>query len=113
MVFALQDDCGDKSDEGASMCASFKSKQHCPREMFFCNDTAKSCIPERWKCDSKSDCPNGNDEDPKICNVDIESTPTTPFCVNGYACQNTTSKNAKVCLNWSQVCDSRIDCPGM
>ncbi len=75
--------------------------------MFFCNDTEKKCIPERWKCDSNPDCPNGYDEHPLICNTTL---PLMNDCSDGFQCQ-ATSKNESKCLSWDLVCDGKSDCP--
>ena len=68
--------------------------------MFDCNVTDfMTCIPRRWTCDGKFDCPNGNDEAPQQCNT-TSSVPQA-ICENGYYCGFNSSTS---CIIWSQVC---------
>ena len=52
------------------MCQIYKTELNCEEKMFFCGDKAPKyvkCIPERWICDGKADCPNRSDEHAKLC----------------------------------------------
>lgn len=53
----------------------------CPASYFTCNDGF--CIPMRWKCDSKADCPDRSDETSEcgeysLPTLAILNHPTTP-----------------------------------
>ena len=52
------------------MCQVYKSELHCKEDMFSCRDASEEynkCIPLRWICDGRADCPNSFDEHPQIC----------------------------------------------
>lgn len=88
------------------MCLKYKNELHCENEFFFCNDTAKSCIPERWKCDGKADCPGEFDEHPMVCNTTSNSSSHDSDCTDGFQC-----KDHPICLTWDLVCNNKADCP--
>ncbi|RCN31393.1 Low-density lipoprotein receptor domain class A [Ancylostoma caninum] len=66
-------DCGDHSDEDATLCLKPLGKiksahfrygirtRKCPSTWFFCVD-ASNCIASRFVCDNHKDCRDGSDE---------------------------------------------------
>lgn len=102
-VMLFQDDCLDNSDEDDELCRNLINRHQCPDEsMFDCNVTdLMTCIPRRWTCDGKFDCPNGNDEAPQQCINATSSGPHKAICENGYYCGSNSSTS---CIIWSQVC---------
>ena len=55
----------------------------------------------------KDDCPNGYDENPKICNTTME----IEDCSNGYQCKSSENSENDICLSWDLVCNNKADCP--
>ncbi|KAJ8027080.1 hypothetical protein HOLleu_32116 [Holothuria leucospilota] len=70
----------------------------CPSNHFKCPNSY--CIPERYRCDKRLDCPYGEDEE--FCD-------TYKCAVGSYKCRD--SLNGTTCLPQSQVCDSIVHCP--
>ncbi|XP_067627209.1 prolow-density lipoprotein receptor-related protein 1 isoform X1 [Eurosta solidaginis] len=75
---------------------TFIEKRSCPPSYFTCTDG--SCIPMRWKCDSKPDCADGFDEPSE--------------CVNATKCNEGQfqCKRSRKCVPNNWVCDSEYDC---
>ncbi|CAF4205802.1 unnamed protein product, partial [Rotaria sp. Silwood2] len=108
--------CADGSDEPPSVGA-----RNCTSNEFRCVSTG-DCIPKGWMCDHevksffvfenfekyfnfiKDDCDDGSDENAELCQ-------NTPFSCpeNQMVCHSTTIHQ---CVNITQVCDGKPDCPG-
>ncbi len=56
------------------------------------------CVHFVYLCDSKWDCPFGDDEDANVCK-------NVKRCNNMFNCKNTS-----LCTHWVYVCDGKIDC---
>ena len=73
-------------------------------EDFECNMKFKCplhyCIPWRYVCDGKWDCPQGLDENKdSVCAIERD-------CSNMFKC-----KNSITCIHLGNVCDNNFDCP--
>ncbi len=72
-------------------------------KMFKCKEVY--CIPWLYVCDSKWDCPDGNDEqNTPVCHN--EKT-----CVHLYKCRNRAHVIKRSCIHLGNVCDGHEDCP--
>ncbi|KAG1701225.1 Low-density lipoprotein receptor-related protein 2 [Nymphon striatum] len=71
----------------------------CPIGFFNCKDD--TCIPRRWVCDYRADCPNGEDE--------LQTCAPPPCDVTEYAC-NQYIWNQTYCLPKHWRCDKVVDC---
>ncbi|KAJ8027079.1 hypothetical protein HOLleu_32115 [Holothuria leucospilota] len=70
----------------------------CPSNHFKCPNSY--CIPERYRCNKRLDCPYGEDEE--FCDV-------YKCAVGSYKCRD--SLKGTTCLPQSQVCDNIVHCP--
>ena len=68
-----QDDCGDGNgfDESVTLCGHIE----CPGYAFKC--ASGGCISSQLTCNGKSDCFDGSDEAPLLCNTTSSPTQTT------------------------------------
>lgn len=87
----FEDDCGDGSDEEASLCEDLY--RDCSESEFQCAN--KRCIPRKWRCDHDTDCDDGSDE--QNCG-DHKCRPDQFQCASGH------------CIAASLVCDGNKDC---
>ncbi|KAK4322751.1 hypothetical protein Pmani_006546 [Petrolisthes manimaculis] len=88
-------DCEDESDEPESC-----GKVTCLNTHFQCNNTR--CIFHSWLCDGEEDCRDRSDEtNPEACGKP------------GFRCgsEQWQCENINHCINITQVCDSKRDCP--
>ena len=94
------------------MCQSYNSTLYCQEEMFFCGDSDRNCIPERWKCDGNEDCANGSDENHRTC-PNITTTVQNTTCINEFQCKLTENSEDEepICLSLELVCNNKKDCP--
>ncbi|XP_015126789.1 low-density lipoprotein receptor-related protein 2 [Diachasma alloeum] len=88
-----RDDCGDNSDE--EHC----SFPPCTNEQFRCANAL--CIPVGFHCDGHKDCPDGSDE--KSCKVTVCPD-------NKFMCPKGGLDGKPLCIERSQVCDTKADC---
>lgn len=91
-----QPDCDDESDE-PSTCGEVA----CQNGFFKCNNS--KCVFKAYICDGNNDCGDNSDEDPR------HACGPPPFrCDSGqWQCPGV----AERCINISQLCDSKPDCP--
>ncbi|VDN01460.1 unnamed protein product [Thelazia callipaeda] len=97
-------DCEDASDELYCSCST-SGQYHI--ESFQCFDANSSlalskfslsyCIPRKWVCDGIPQCPNGYDEDPRVCAIHDCGD-------NHLKCKN------NICYPLSGFCDGIPDC---
>lgn len=80
-------------------CRTGQHLQNCTH--FHCNMMFKCansyCVPWRYVCDAKWDCPNGDDS--LICDKKLS-------CGGMFKCMNT-----QTCIHVGNVCDEAVDCP--
>ncbi|XP_023030772.1 low-density lipoprotein receptor-related protein 1 [Drosophila willistoni] len=85
-----------ESTESSTTLRPLTDRGPCPGWYFTCNDG--SCIPMRWKCDSKPDCTDGSDE--------TSECDKAPKCNEG---QFRCGKSLK-CIPHNWYCDGEYDC---
>ncbi|XP_023321415.1 uncharacterized protein LOC111696106 [Eurytemora carolleeae] len=75
----------------------------CKPGFYNCNNTNNYCIPKRYRCDGRADCPNGDDESEFPCGIDPckgkISCPELDFrCIDPseYCCDPETDYDCKV-----------------
>ncbi|XP_043066692.1 low-density lipoprotein receptor-related protein 1 isoform X1 [Drosophila bipectinata] len=87
---------GQQQESSTSTLRPLPDKGPCPASYFTCNDGF--CIPMRWKCDSKADCPDRSDE--------TSECEKAPKCNEGqFRC-----KQSRHCIPENWLCDGEYDC---
>ncbi|XP_006820405.1 low-density lipoprotein receptor-related protein 12-like [Saccoglossus kowalevskii] len=70
----------------------------CRNGEFQCSN--QLCILNEWRCNGKSECGDGSDEDPQLCK------PASSCAIHSFACSTTDT-----CLPEFRQCDGINDCP--
>ena len=103
--FAVQDVCLYKLDKLDNLypCRTGSHIKYC--EDFECNQNYKCpgyyCVPWRYVCDGKWDCPHGHDE----YSDSIQCTESQK-CINMFKC-----RDSQICIHVYDVCNNYYDCP--
>ncbi|KAJ7335677.1 hypothetical protein JRQ81_013618 [Phrynocephalus forsythii] len=84
-------DCRDQSDERDCRFLELP----CGATQWRCKSSGK-CIPSPWLCDGEPDCQDQSDE--RDCKP--------------RKCQDYEFQCGEVCVNYTRVCNGRLDCPG-
>ncbi len=89
------DECGliKGHPQGANLISC--ENHNCPDRYFKC--PGFYCIPWRYVCNNRTDCPGGTDEVSKACN--------RTSCPGMYRC-----KDSVICLSLANFCDNFTDC---
>ena len=105
--FTIQDICLYKLDKLDHLypCRTGSHIKYC--EDFQCNQNYKCpgyyCVPWRYVCDGKWDCPHGHDE-----YSDSLKCGQSQKCINMFKC-----KDSQICIHVHDVCNNFDDCPHM
>lgn len=72
----------------------------CKDDHFKCKSSNR-CIPKNYLCNKISDCEDGSDEDPIMCNLNNRTDGCT---ISQFKCAN------KKCIKLSLICNKNDDC---
>ncbi len=104
VCYAISKICSYILDQNDNICPckGAEHMQNCGK--FECNAMFKCpgyyCIPFRYICNGKWDCPEGSDEAPAV------QCGQTKICTNMLKCQSSAT-----CVHLGEVCNGIIDCP--